>query len=766
MALPYTIDEQTKTITILSSMNLSILPPMDLATYSFVINSGATLTLDTVDPDVTIKDLSGGGNIELGNKTLTITNAANSTFSGVINNPYYNLSDITIDQNNIATINFAEPYSNIGVDTVVKVFNSGVSIFNNNYTILSMSETSATATPNWTRSSKDGLIYKIGDFEIPHWEFLYLLDIVIENNIATITFSPTDEPNPYTPIGVGEIVSVANSDVSIFNNTYTIISSSTTSATAVPNWILTSNGGSLASVEIADKNSLILSGGTLTLSGTNTYSGNTEIASGKLISTNISSLGNGVCVINTGATLDISGNNLSIIDLSGGGNIELGNKTLTITNAANSTFSGVINSEPSYNLSDIIIGEDGIYTINFAEPYSNIGVNTYVNVFNSSVSTFNTEYIVLSTSETSVTARGVSTAPISYGGSINKIDDEIIIPNYKLESIQMYGYLASITFAEVYDPIDVGKIVTVVNSGVSIFNNTYTIISSSETGAEATFNGILKSNGGSLGIAYTTSLVLSGGTLTLSGTNTYTGNTDIAGGKLIATNSSSLGNGVIYGVGGDLLFTNTFTFANQMYSPFQTTVSVKTGKTITFTNRIITRNQITIGDFDNRGSAIIYGTQIASLLTIYPGVVIGLDNVGTGGSLIVPTTAALEFSGTVQMSTDISGGGDVNVLNGSTSLSGNNKDLTGGNIAVRGELITSSNTALGSVKSVFVNSDSILDLSIFTPEEDFDVAPLNFISFAPQNFVSFAAQSTVRRTKIQLTLAPRAVVKAGVKKRL
>ena len=103
MSLPYTIDEVTQTITILESMNLSILPPIDLTIYSFVINTGATLTLDTSGTDVTIKDLSGSGNIELDNKILTITNADSTTFSGVISSQSYNLLDIIINQNNIAT---------------------------------------------------------------------------------------------------------------------------------------------------------------------------------------------------------------------------------------------------------------------------------------------------------------------------------------------------------------------------------------------------------------------------------------------------------------------------------------------------------------------------------------------------------------------------------------------------------------------------------------------------------------------------------------
>ena len=84
---PYTINGQI--ITILRSMNLSLIsPPVDFTTYSFVINTGATL--DISGSDLTIIDLSGLGNIGLGNQTLTITNAV-STFSGVISGVKANL---------------------------------------------------------------------------------------------------------------------------------------------------------------------------------------------------------------------------------------------------------------------------------------------------------------------------------------------------------------------------------------------------------------------------------------------------------------------------------------------------------------------------------------------------------------------------------------------------------------------------------------------------------------------------------------------------
>ena len=244
MSLPYTIDEVTKTITILESMNLSILPAIILAnlvTYSFVINTGATLTLDTSDTGtyVDIKDLSGSGNIELDNKILTIRNAQNSTFSGVISSQSCGVSDIIINQNNIATITFSEPYSSIDAGTVVKVFNSSVSIFNNNYTILSVATSTATATPLWARSSEGGVIYQIRDTYV-------LSDIVIDNDIATINFA-----KPYTPIDPGKIVTVVASDVSTLNNDYTIISSTATSATATyyNNWVPTSLGGSINKID-------------------------------------------------------------------------------------------------------------------------------------------------------------------------------------------------------------------------------------------------------------------------------------------------------------------------------------------------------------------------------------------------------------------------------------------------------------------------------------------------------------------------------------
>ena len=90
---------------------------------------------------------------------------------------------------------------------------------------------------------------------------------------------------------------------------------------------------------------LIISGGTQTLSGVNTYANATQIGNGATLALK----GNGsiatsafVGLVGAGATLDISQINAgtSVAALSGNGRVSLGSKTLTITSG--SIFNGVI----------------------------------------------------------------------------------------------------------------------------------------------------------------------------------------------------------------------------------------------------------------------------------------------------------------------------------------------------------------------------------------------------------------------------------------
>lgn len=94
---------------------------------------------------------------------------------------------------------------------------------------------------------------------------------------------------------------------------------------------------------IGGSGALTLAGGTETLSGANTYSGVTTISAGTLALTGAGSISNSSHVVANSA-FDISGltsAGTSIQSLAGSGNVALGTKTLTITNASD-TFSGAI----------------------------------------------------------------------------------------------------------------------------------------------------------------------------------------------------------------------------------------------------------------------------------------------------------------------------------------------------------------------------------------------------------------------------------------
>jgi fibronectin-binding autotransporter adhesin len=95
--------------------------------------------------------------------------------------------------------------------------------------------------------------------------------------------------------------------------------------------------------------------GTLTLSGSNTYSGGTNIAAGKLVLGNASAIGTGNVTLSAGATLDLNGNGgsgtpVTVASLNGaGGTITsgiAGSGPLTLVvgdvNNANSSYGGVI----------------------------------------------------------------------------------------------------------------------------------------------------------------------------------------------------------------------------------------------------------------------------------------------------------------------------------------------------------------------------------------------------------------------------------------
>ena len=86
--------------------------------------------------------------------------------------------------------------------------------------------------------------------------------------------------------------------------------------------------------------------GTITLSGSNSYTGGTRVIAGTLVARGANALGaaGGPLTVSSG-TLDVSGNSFTVGALAGGGTIlsnTTGAVTLSTTSAVSGTFSGVI----------------------------------------------------------------------------------------------------------------------------------------------------------------------------------------------------------------------------------------------------------------------------------------------------------------------------------------------------------------------------------------------------------------------------------------
>ena len=103
---------------------------------------------------------------------------------------------------------------------------------------------------------------------------------------------------------------------------------------------------------------------TLTLSGTNTHSGDTTIAAGQLTVSGGSALSDtGTVTVEAGATLNLANSNETIGMLAGSGTVLLGSGTLTQTDQGASSFSGTLSGTSTYVIaSGVTLKGTGTYT--------------------------------------------------------------------------------------------------------------------------------------------------------------------------------------------------------------------------------------------------------------------------------------------------------------------------------------------------------------------------------------------------------------------
>ena len=117
---------------------------------------------------------------------------------------------------------------------------------------------------------------------------------------------------------------------------------------------LTVNDGTFAGLIAGSNGSLIkATGGTLTLSGANTFGGGTSVNAGTLILGNLGSLGSGAVTVANLATLDLAGLSVSnIITVQTGGTVLGGPSTASVTTTGSSTVSTVLTGTAGLSKSD------------------------------------------------------------------------------------------------------------------------------------------------------------------------------------------------------------------------------------------------------------------------------------------------------------------------------------------------------------------------------------------------------------------------------
>ncbi|ENM4403946.1 autotransporter-associated beta strand repeat-containing protein [Salmonella enterica] len=374
-----------------------------------------------------------------------------------------------------------------------------------------------------------------------------------------------------------------------------------------------------------DGTSLIKQGtGTLILNAENTYTGGTTISGGTLVATNVDALGSGdvtddaTLELNTGGTFDNA--------ISGSGQVvKSGDKMLTLS-GANSYSGGTLISDGTLVASNVEALGTGDVTDN-----ATLELNT----------------------------GGTFDNAISGSGQVVKSGDETL----------------TLSGANSYT----GG--TLISSGTLVAND----VNALGTG-DVTDNATLMLNTGgdfTNNIGGTGRVEKSGDdTLTLSGSNSYTGGTLISSGTLVATNVDALGTGDV---------TDDATLELNTGGDFDNAIS-GSGQVVKSGDDVLTLSGV---NSYSGGTLISDGTLVAS----------NVEALGTGD---VTDNATLELNTGGTFDNAISGSGQVEKSgDGTLTLSGSNT-YTGGTLISGGTLVASNVEALGTGD---VTNDAVLELN-------------------------------------------------------
>jgi fibronectin-binding autotransporter adhesin len=532
-----------------------------------------------------ITSLAGSGQALIGSNLLVITNGS-TTFSGDINDG--GLGGGT--GGSLVVAGGTETLSGVNTYTGVTIVESGAT--------LALSGTGSIATSS--------LVDAVGTFDISQ-----------------------------TSAGASIATLAGTGNVALGKQALTITKGSTTFGGVI------ADGG----IDGGAKGSLIIGGGTQTLTGTNTYTGNTTIdGSAVLALAGTGSISQSADVIDNG-TFDISQTSLgtTITTLSGSGKVALGSELLLITNGS-TTFSGVLADGGIGGGTGGMLGvSGGTQTLT--------GINTYTGG--------------------SLIGSGATLA-LSGTGSI----------------ADSAGVFDDGTF-DISQTSAGASIATLFGNGlVSLGAQALTI-----TNGSTTFAGVIADGG--IGHGTGGSLIVSGGTETLSGTNTYTGTTTTDLGTTLALS----GTGSIAS-SSDVIDNGTFDISQTTSGASIKTLSGGGGtnlgaQTLTITDGSTTFSGVIADGGLVGGSggnlAVSGGTQTLSGINTYTGVTTIAPNPSTGTA-----TLALLGTGSIANSSEVSiatnGTFDISQTTAGASIT----TLSGsGNVALGGQTLTITAGAAG-----------------------------------------------------------------------
>ena len=439
-------------------------------------------------------------------------------------------------------------------------------------------------------------------------------------------------------------------------------------------------------------NGLTKSGnGTLTLSGANTFGGNVDITAGRLNAGGSSAIGNSAAVtVSNGATFGLNALE-EIGSLAGAGNVSLGGLLIAGGNGSSTTFSGVMSGADglvkkgagtmtlsganNYTGETFIVGGGALYTNSQGASFTNtINLGETNGTVNASLllgTTLNNPLTVrFGSSNNVLNIASAGSGAVTYGGNVNLFNNNLTIG-------QAAGGTGVVTFGASTNTFFLGDDGTTTARNVTV-NGSHTIAAQVTGGVNNRIN------------------IGGGGTLTLSGANTFSGGAQVTSGTILVGNNAALGTG-------------TFTF-NFNGAAGSRVLASSSGTGFTLNNDFnVFDDSITIGQTTGGTGSLVLGGAGKNF------------NLGSDGEVknrVITVNGSHTIAGNLIGGTNnslIKAGSGTITLAGATNSFGGGLFIDAGVVNLTGANFTGNSTALdigGGVNGNAVNSsDAALQVS-------------------------------------------------------